>query len=213
MELYSYYRSSAAFRVRIALNLKGVDYTIRPVNLAARAQRNDDYLALNPQGLVPSLKLDDGRVIAQSVAILEWLETTCPEPALLPSDPYAAAQVRSTVSAIACDIHPLDNLRVLKYLTGTLGVGKEDKNAWYHHWIDLGFAAIEQQITASPYCYGDSVSLADVFLVPQVFNAERFGMNLDPYPKIVGVAATCNRLDAFVEAHPSRQPDTPETGI
>lgn len=212
MELFSYFRSSAAYRVRIALNLKAVDYKLEPVNLVQRAQRSDDYLAVNPQGLVPSLKLDDGRIITQSVAILEWLEATHPEPALLPADPYAAAQVRATVNAIACDIHPVNNLRVLKYLTGALRVSDEDKTAWYHHWIALGFSAIEQQITAAPYCYGDQITLADICLVPQVFNANRFKVDLGPYPKIVSVAEACNRLDAFAKAHPDRQPDNPEAG-
>lgn len=209
MELFSYFRSTAAYRVRIALNLKGVDYRLTPVNLVSGEQRGADYLALNPQGLVPALRLDSGQVIAQSTAILEWLEETRPVPALLPGTADERARIRGWVNVIACDIHPLNNLRVLNYLKNTLGLDDEAKTTWYHHWLQLGFEVLEQQLVGGPYCAGSEVSLADVYLVPQVFNAHRFGLDMAPYPKIQAICEACNRLEAFDRARPEKQPDAP----
>lgn len=207
MELFSYFRSTAAYRVRIALNLKGVDYRLTPVNLVSGDQRGADYLALNPQGLVPALRLDSGQVIAQSTAILEWLEETRPAPALLPGTADERARIRGWVNVIACDIHPLNNLRVLNYLKNTLGLDDEAKTTWYHHWLQLGFEVLEKQLVGSPYSAGTEVSLADVYLVPQVFNAHRFGLDMAPYPKIQAICEACNRLEAFGRARPEKQPD------
>ncbi|GAB3271319.1 maleylacetoacetate isomerase [Parahaliea aestuarii] len=202
MELFDYIRSSAAFRVRIALNLKKLDWETVPVDLLQAEQRGEAYRALNPQGLVPALRLDSGEIITQSLAILEWLEECHPEPALLPADALARARVRSLMYAVACDIHPLNNLRVLKYLIGELGHSEEEKLAWYHHWLGLGFAALEQQVQGPRYCHGDALSLADVCLVPQMFNARRFELDLAPYPRLVAISQHLESLDAFVRAAP-----------
>jgi len=209
MILYSYFRSSAAYRVRIALNIKGIDYQLAPVNLLEGAHQSDEYRAINPLGLVPALRLEDGTVLTQSTAILEWLEETHPDKPLLPRDPLAKARVRAWVNTIACDIHPIDNLRVLKYLTGTLGVDEEQKTAWYQHWIRPGFEALEKQLTAGPYCAGEAPGMADCYLVPQVYNARRFGLDMSPYPKIQAGCAACDELDAFIAARPENQPDAP----
>jgi maleylacetoacetate isomerase len=209
VELYSYFRSTAAYRVRIALNLKGIDYKLTPVNLLNDEQKSDWYRAVNPMGLVPALRLDDGVVLSQSTAILEWLEETFPEVRLLPVDPVQRARIRATANIIACDIHPLNNLRVLKHLTGVLGVGEDAKKEWYHHWIHHGFHALEPQLSNGAYAAGDTLSLADVYLVPQVFNALRFNVAMDPYPKIMSVYNRCNELDAFIKAHPDNQKDKP----
>lgn len=209
MELYSYFRSTAAYRVRIALNLKKIDYRLIPVNLLKNEQKSDGYLAVNPMGLIPALRLNDGSVLSQSTAILEWLEEEYTEVPLLPSDPLQRARVRAIANSIACDIHPLNNLRILKYLTGQLGVSEEEKGAWYHHWIQIGFDAIEQQITNGAFSAGDNITMADVYLVPQVFNALRFDMAMDAYPKIMSIYHRCNKLDAFIKAHPDNQKDKP----
>lgn len=208
MELFTYFRSSAAYRVRIALNLKGIEHQLTPVNLLKGEHKSEAYKQLQPQGLVPALKLDDGRVINQSTAILEYLETEYPQVPLLPSDSYDAAIVRSWVNLIGCDIHPIDNLRVLKYLVHELGVGEEDKVAWYQHWITEGFTALESQIKAAPYCFGSEVTLADLYLVPQVYNALRFNTDMSAFPKIMSVYEACNALAAFDNAKPENQPDS-----
>lgn len=208
MQLYSYFRSSAAYRVRIVLNYKGIDYQHIGINMLVNEQRSDDFLALNPQGLVPALCLDDGTMLTQSTAILEWLEEVYPEPPLYPQDLIERAKVRMIVNAIACDIHPLNNLRVLKYLKNELGVGDEQKAAWYQHWIAMGFDAVERQISGAPYARGDSISLADVYLIPQVYNALRFKQDMAPYPKILSIYRACNLLDAFAAAAPEAQPDS-----
>jgi len=202
MELFDYFRSSAAYRVRIVLNLKSIPYTQTPVNLLTADHKSADYLALNPQGLVPTLKLDDGRLLTQSTAILEYLETAYPETPLLPVDPYDAAKIRGWCSLIACDIHPVNNLRVLKYLTGTLGVSEEDKLTWYHHWIREGFDALEQQIDAAPFMAGEAITLADVYLAPQVYNALRFELDMSPYPKIMRSYDACHMKPEFTTAAP-----------
>jgi maleylpyruvate isomerase len=209
MKLYSYHRSSAAYRVRIALNLKGLDYDYVPVNLLQGEQRGDAYLARNPLGLVPALESDDGDLLTQSVAILEWLEETCPEPALLPVDPLQRARVRAVVNTIACDIHPLNNLAVLKHLRNDLQATEEQVSQWYCTWVQRGFGAIEQTLAANPdaFCCGDQPTLADVCLVPQVFNANRFEVPMTAYPNIRRVTHTCNALAAFARAAPSEQPD------
>lgn len=202
MQLYDYFRSSAAFRLRIALNLKGLEYESVPVNLVANEQREAGYLALNPLGLVPALATAEGELLTQSVAILEWLEEQHPEPPLLPADPLGRARVRAMVQTIACDIHPLNNLRVQRYLLESLGVSEETKLDWYHHWIALGFAALEQQVTGANYCYGDGPTLADACLLPQVFNARRFDQDMQPYPRLRGIAAHLEQLPAFAAATP-----------
>src|SRR5690349_22400124 len=212
MRLYDYFRSSAAYRVRIALNLKGVSPDERTyVHLRMGNQRAQDYLALNPQGLVPALALDDGHVLTQSLAIIEYLDETHREPPLLPADPVQRARVRAIALSIACEIHPLNNLRVLNYLTGTLGAADEQKDGWYRYWVDVGFEALERQLSTDretgTYCHGETPTLADVCLVPQMANARRFKIDLTPYPTLLRIEAACNKLPAFVQAAPARQPD------
>ncbi len=207
MELYSYFRSSAAYRLRIALNLKSLDHTQVGINLLNRDHKSEQYLAINPQGLVPSLKTDAGDVLTQSPAILEWLEEQYPETPLLPSDSIERAKVRSWCFQIGCDIHPICNLRVLHYVANDLGAGDEGRTAWLHQWMSEGFKALEAQLTQGPYCNGDKISLADVYLVPQVFNALRFKVDMSPYPKINAIYKNCNENAAFIDAQPSNQPD------
>lgn len=207
MEIFGYFRSSAVYRLRIALALKGLDYTLVPVNLLKGDQKSPDYLAINPQGLVPSFRTDDGELLTQSPAILEWLEENYPTPALLPQDSLARARVRSLCAQIGCDIHPICNLRVLKYVAGTLNGGEAGKIAWIHHWVGEGFRALEAQLSEASVCFGDSVTLADVYLVPQVYNALRFKLDMAPYPKIMAIYQACNLLPAFIKAAPENQPD------
>jgi maleylpyruvate isomerase len=210
MRLYTYFRSSAAYRVRIALNLKGIAAEMVPVHLVKDGgqQTKPDYLAKNPQGLVPALELDDGTVLTQSIAIIECLEQIKPMPRLVPPDPIMAAKVRAAALAIACDTHPLNNLRVLNYLKGPLGHSQPEVDAWYRYWIlEGGLQAVERMITGSPFCFGAVPTLADVVLVPQVFNARRFDVALDHLPKILAADAACAKLDAFAKAHPAQQPD------
>jgi len=211
MKLYDYFRSSAAYRVRIALNLKGVTPERAFVHLRHGAQRGDDYLALNPQGLVPSLVTGDGDVLTQSLAIIEWLDETHPKPPLLPSDAAGRARVRALALAIACDIHPLNNLRVLNYLTGTLGATDAQKNGWYRYWCDVGLEALETQLAretaTGAFCHGGTPSLADICLVPQLANARRVDLDLAPYPTLLSIEAACMAVPAFAAAAPSKQPD------
>jgi maleylacetoacetate isomerase len=212
MRLYDYFRSSAAYRVRIALNLKGVTPDERTyVHLRMGNQRAQDYLALNPQGLVPALELDGGAVLTQSLAIIEYLDETYAEPPLLPSAPEARARVRGIALQIACEIHPLNNLRVLNYLIGTLGVSKEQKDGWYRYWIDVGFEALERMLShdaaTGRLCHGDQPTLADICLVPQIANARRFDIDMSPYPTLIRIDEACNALPAFADAAPARQPD------
>jgi maleylpyruvate isomerase len=208
MLLYDYFRSSAAFRVRIALNLKGLRAERRFVHLRRGEQRAAGYLEVNPHGLVPLLVVGDRR-IAQSLAIIEYLDEKHPLPPLLPVGAEDRAWVRSVALAIACDIHPIDNLRVLQYLERQLGVDQAGRDEWYRHWIREGFGAIERQMAerTGPYCAGDTPTLADVCLVPQVFNARRLDLDLAPYPRIRAVHEACMALPAFADAQPSRQPD------
>jgi len=210
MKLYGYFRSSAAYRVRIALNLKGLKYEHVPIHLRKGEQRSGPYRAVNPQELVPALS-DDRGTFTQSLAIIEYLEERYPEPPLLPDAAEARARVRAIALAIACEIHPLDNLRVLQYLTRTLGVSEDAKNGWYRHWIDLGLAALESQLAgdpaAGPFCHGAAPTLADVCLVPQLANARRLPMPVDSYPTLLRIEAACNALPAFAAAAPALQPD------
>ncbi len=207
MKLYTYFRSSAAYRVRIALNLKSIDHQLVPVNLLKSEQQSADYLQKNPQGLLPALETDDG-VLGQSLAILEYLEEQYPETPLLQGNAWQKAHIRNLSYAIACDIHPIDNLRVLKYLSSELNVDDEAKNKWYRHWVEVGFEKIERMLDSKNiFCAGDSPSLADVCLVPQVFNAIRFKVDMAAYPKIAAVYERCNELTAFIDAAPENQPD------
>ena len=210
MILHGYFRSSAAYRVRIALNLKGLEAERRFVHLRKNEQRAPGFLAVNPQGLVPALVLDDGTALTQSLAIIEYLEERHPAPPLLPRGAEDRAFVRAIALAIACDIHPLNNTRVLKYLESACGVDEPKRNDWYRHWIDEGFAAIEPQLASRAtgrYSLGDAPTLADICLVPQVANAGRLKIPMDPYPRISAINEACLALAAFDRARPAVQPD------
>jgi maleylacetoacetate isomerase len=206
VRLYTYFRSSAAYRVRIALNLKGVAYEAVPVNLLKGEQRQEGYRAVNPQQRVPSLDTG-GATLIQSPAILEYLDEAYPEPPLLPVGAANRAKVRAVASLIACDIHPLNNSGVLAYLKTRLGHDQAAADEWYAHWVREGFDAVEALIEPGPYAFGSRVTLADVYLVPQVFNARRFNVPLDAYPKIAAVDEACAALTAFQDAAPANQPD------
>jgi maleylacetoacetate isomerase len=206
VKLYTFFRSSAAYRVRIALNLKGLAYDAAFISLPQNEQRQPDYMAINPQGRVPTLDLD-GTILIQSPAILEYLEEAHPEPPLLPQDAITRAKARAVAAVIACDIHPLNNSGTLAYLKGRMGQDEAAVNAWYAHWVVEGFRAIERLIAPGPFAFGEGPTLADIYLVPQVYNARRFKVPLDDYPKIAAVDAACNAIDAFRAAAPERQPD------
>jgi maleylacetoacetate isomerase len=210
MKLYTFFRSSAAFRVRIALNLKELQYDSAPKHFARNEHRTQEYLALNPQGLIPALAVD-GVVLSQSLAIVEYLNDRHPQPPLLPADPLDRARVRSMALAIACEIHPLNNLRVLNYLRSELKQDDEGVGTWYRHWVSEGFSGLEHQArefsAGGRYCFGDAVSLADVCLVPQMFNARRFNTDLTPFPTLTGISAHLESLPAFAAARPEVQPD------
>ena len=206
MKLYTYFRSSAAYRVRIALNLKKLGYESVPIHLVQREQAKPEYLAVNPQGRVPALDLG-GEVLIQSPAILEYLDEVHPDPRLLPADPLQRAKVRAACALIACDIHPLNNLSPLSYLKRHFGQEQPAIDAWYRHWVTEGFTALEQMLEPGPFTFGAAPSLADVYLVPQVFNARRYDVPLDAFPKIVAADAACAELEAFRAAAPERQPD------
>jgi len=204
--LFDYFRSSASYRVRIALNLKGVDYEQRPVNLAEEAQKDEAYLALNPQGLVPMLEID-GHRLTQSLAICNYLNSIVPDPPFMPGDAADRAHVLALALTVACDIHPLNNLRILKYLKGPLGLSEEVKDEWYRHWVTEGLAALEEMARprAGAFLFGDAPSLADICLVPQLYNARRFDVPLDDYPPLLRADENANRLEPFAAAHPERQ--------
>lgn len=204
--LHDYAKSSAAYRVRIALNIKGLEYDRHPVNLLEGEQQSDEYRALNPQGLVPMLEID-GLKLTQSLSIIMYLASRFPEPPLLPDDPGEAAHVRAMALAIACDIHPLNNLRVLKYLSGPLRLSEDERQDWYAHWITQGFTALETMAAprAGTFLFGDGPTIADICLVPQMFNARRFNVPIDPYPTLLRADERANRLEAFTKAHPDNQ--------
>ena len=212
LKLYSYWRSTAAYRVRIALNIKRLSYSIIPIHLVKDGgeQHKPEYAEKNPQELVPLLD-DNGKLLSQSMAICEYIDEEYDGPKLLPSEPFLRAKVRSVCQIIACDIHPLDNLRVLQYLKGELGVSDEQKSTWYAHWIVEGFKALESMLdeykAKGPYCFGEELTLADVFLVSQMYNARRFDVDLTDFSRLVEVEQHCLTLDAFSDATPEAQPD------
>jgi maleylacetoacetate isomerase len=210
MKLFGFFRSSAAFRVRIALNLKGLAYEDAFIHLRRGDQRGADYLAVNPQGLVPALEID-GHTLIQSMAIVEYLDETHPEPPFLPEGAAGRARVRALAAIVACDIHPINNLRVLRYLSRPLGHDQAAIETWYNHWIATGFEAFERLLTgdrpAGDFCHGDHPGLADIALVPQVVNSQRYQLDLSPYPTVARIYDNCMKLDAFAAAHPNNQPD------
>jgi maleylacetoacetate isomerase len=209
LKLYSFFRSGAAYRARIALALKGIPYETVAVHLNRDGgeQNKPAYRAVNPQGRVPALELEDGTIITQSLAIIDYLEATHPEPALYPKDPLARAQVLSVALTICADIHPLQNSSTAKYLTDQLRVGKDDVQAWYQHWIGAGLGVVEKKIDGDAFAFGAEPTLADICIVPQVATARRLGVDLSAFPKVLAVDARATRHPAFVKAHPVSQPD------
>jgi len=208
MELYNYFRSSASYRVRIALALKGLDYDYAAVQLAQSEQLGESYMAVSASRLVPTLN-DGDATLTQSLAIIEYLDETHPTPPLLPATPLARARVRSLAMDIACEIHPLNNLRVLRYLVRDMKLSEEDKDRWYRHWVESGLAVVEQRLQEAPaaFCHGDTPTLADCTLVPQIFNAQRFNCRLDHVPQVMRVFDRCMQLDAFQLTRPEACPD------
>jgi maleylacetoacetate isomerase/maleylpyruvate isomerase len=209
MKLYNYFRSSASYRVRIALALKGLEYDYVPVHLTKNEQFNESYAAVSASRLVPSL-VDGDTALTQSLAIIEYLDETHPEPPLLPGDAIGRARVRALAYDVACEIHPLNNLRVLRYLVRDLKVSEDDKNRWYRHWVETGLEAVERQLDdrrSGRFCHGDAPTLADLTLVPQIFNARRFDCRLDHVPHVMRVFDECMKLPAFEQTQPSKCPD------
>jgi maleylacetoacetate isomerase len=210
MQLYNYFRSSASFRVRIALALKGLEYDYMPVHLVKKEQLAESYVAVSASRLVPLLK-DGDAVVTQSLAIVEYLEETHQQPPLLPADPLGRARVRALAQDIACEIHPLNNLRVLRYLVHSMKVSDDDKNRWYRHWVETGLETLERQLaghaSTGRFCHGDTPTLADLTLVPQIFNAKRFECRLDHVPTVMRIFEACMQLDAFARSQPSACPD------
>jgi maleylacetoacetate isomerase len=209
VKLYSFFRSSAAYRTRIALNLKGLAYETVSIHLSKDGGRQfgAEFKAVNPQMRVPALELPSGEVLTQSLAIIDYLDETHPEPPFLPADPVERAKVRAAAQAIACDIHPLNNVGPLRYIKSAFGQEQAKIDAWYHHWILTGFEALEAMLRGGPYAFGSRVTLADICLVPQVANARRFKVPLDRFPKITAIDAACLELPAFDKARPENQPD------
>ncbi len=208
MELYNYFRSSASYRVRIALALKGLSYDYKAVHLANNEQFAESYAAVSAARLVPLLR-DGEHLITQSMAIIEYLDETHPQPPLLPADAPGRARVRALAQDVACEIHPLNNLRVLRYLVNSLKLSEEDKDRWYRHWVETGLEVVERQLAVRParYCHGDAPTLADCVLVPQIFNARRFKCRTDHVPQVMRVFDACMRLDAFEKTRPEACPD------
>jgi maleylacetoacetate isomerase len=211
VKLYTFFRGSSPFRVRIALNLKGLAYEARSVHLAKGEQREPAYSAINPQSLVPALVLDDGQVLTQSLSIIEYLDETHPQPPLLPKDAFGRARVRMLSLIVACEIHPLNNTRTLAHLRKAMNQTEDQVNAWYRHWVADGLAKLESSLNHFPgtgrFCHGDSPTMADCCLVPQVFNAKRFDCDTKPYPTVVRIFDECMKLEAFDRAQPAKQPD------
>jgi maleylacetoacetate isomerase/maleylpyruvate isomerase len=210
MKLYNYFRSSASFRVRIALALKGLPYEYVPVHLVKGEHKQPAYQAIAPAGLVPTLALDDGERLSQSLAIIEYLDEVHPQPPLLPPDALGRARVRALAQSIACEIHPINNLRVLKYLVRDLKVDEEAKNTWYRHWVRSGLEAFERELAQYPagrFCYGDTPTLADCVLVPQIFNGQRFNVDFSGLTRTLAAFEACMALPAFQQAQPSSCPD------
>ena len=208
MQLYNYFRSSASYRVRIALALKGLDYDYVAVHLQRNEHFNESYAAMSPSRLVPLLK-DDEHIVTQSLAIVEYLDETHPNPPLLPGDAAARARIRALALDVACEIHPLNNLRVLRYLVHDLKLAEDDKNRWYRHWVETGLEVVERQLQRQParFCHGDSPGLADITLVPQIFNAQRFDCRTEHVPQVMRVFEACMALEAFSKTQPSACPD------
>ncbi|MBI3246444.1 MAG: maleylacetoacetate isomerase [Deltaproteobacteria bacterium] len=212
MKLYNFFRSSASYRVRIALNLKGLQYEYQAIHLrhGGGEQYTPAYKAINPHSLLPALE-DNGRVLTQSLAIIEYLEEKHPTPPLLPGDLADRATVRAMAMTVACEVHPIQNLRVLNYLKNTLGHSEEETQAWCQHWIEIGLTALEHMVQSVPdhnnFCFGDTPTIADLCLVPQLYNARRFGCDLSPFPTLVEIDETCRILPAFANAAPEKQPD------
>ncbi len=210
MKLFNYFRSSASFRVRIALALKGLPYDYEAIHLAKGQQKEPKYAGVSASGLVPTLQLDDGRLLSQSMAIIEYLDEVQPQPPLMPRDPFQRAQVRALAQVIACEIHPLNNLRVLKYLVRDLQVEEEAKNTWYRHWVRTGLEAYEAELARLPegtYSFGDQPTLADCCLVPQIFNGQRFNADFSGLPRTMAAFDACMKHPAFQQAQPSNCPD------
>ena len=211
MKLYTFFRGSSPFRVRIALNLKGLAYKQAFVHLAKGEQRKPEYAAVNPQSLVPALVLDDGHVLTQSLAIIEFLDETCPQPRLIPEDALGRARVRALSLIIACEIHPLNNARTLAHLRKAMNQTEDQVNAWYRHWVADGLAKFEASLARFPgtgrFCHGEAPTMADCCLIPQVFNAQRFDCDTKPYPTVMRVFDECMKLEAFDRAQPAKQPD------
>ena len=210
MKLYTFFRSSAAFRVRIALNFKGIAYEPQFVNMPKDEHKIPSYKSVHPQGLVPALD-DGGKIYVQSLATMEYLEETHPLPPLMPTNPEDRAYVRAVAQIVACEMHPLNNLRTLRYVKKSYGVDDEGINTWYRHWVAEGFAGLESYLAGTGktgrYCYRDQVTIADCCLVPQVFNAQRYNCDLAPYPTIMRIFSACMKLPPFIDAQPSKQPD------
>ena len=208
MELFNFFRSSASYRVRIALALKGLPYDYKPVHLAKNEQFQESYAAVSASRLVPLL-VDGDKMLTQSMAIIEYLDETHPQPPLMPGDALGRARVRALAQDIACEIHPLNNLRVLRYLVHTLKVSEDDKDRWYRHWVETGLEVVERQLVAQPgrYCHGDTPTLADCCLVPQIFNARRYNCNTEHVPQVMRVFEACMQLDAFEQTRPEHCPD------
>lgn len=205
MKLYSYFRSSAAYRVRITLNIKNIQHTIVAINLLKNEHLQAAYKAIQPQGLVPCLEISPGEYIFQSGVIIDYLDDHESEPRLLPNNQSQATKTKTMVDIIACDIHPICNLRVLKYLTENLKVDEKQKLTWYRHWVKEGFAALEDMVEGEEFCIGQQVSLADIYLIPQVYNALRFDVDMQAFPKLMHIYQNCNTLPAFIKAKPENQ--------